>query len=297
MSDRFKFAMANDAALDRRVFIGRTLLAASCTVLAGAADSAPDNAKVTVAVITRAGGAHVEMYFHALAQAEEVGSVVLADPDGTFETNARGTLGAKFAKVYADYHELIANEKPVMALISMEAKLAPAAIDAALDAGCHVMAEKPACTNAEDFAKLAAKANEKKLHLMLALCNRVNPEVLEAKRLVASGEIGKVYGIEMHLVQDQTRLTSAAFHKSCLADKARAGGGHLTSPGIHWLDLAMFITRPRTDQVVGFAGNDGGSLSSRSISVGRCVVGSLWTRSTSSRPSVGIPRAWQKPST
>ncbi|NUM52935.1 MAG: Gfo/Idh/MocA family oxidoreductase [Candidatus Hydrogenedentes bacterium] len=214
--------------------------------------------RITVALITHSGGAHVEIYLQSLAKAEEVGIVLLSDPDGTYEVKARATLGEKLAKVYASYHDLLANERPRLALISMEAKLAPAAIDAALDAGGHVMAEKPACTNAEDFAKLAAKANAKGLHLMLALCNRVNPEVVEAKRLVSSGEIGKVYGIEMHIVQDQTRLTSEAYHKSWMADKARAGGGHLTWLGLHWLDLGMFITGAKVEQVAGFTGNVGG---------------------------------------
>lgn len=225
-------------------------------MLAGVAQANDEAAQV--AVVTHAGGAHVELYFHALAKSEEVGPVVLSDPDGTFVDKARAILGGKLSKVYTSYPELLTAEKPRMALISMEAKLAPAAINAALDAGCHVLAEKPACTNAEDFAKAAEKADAKKLYLMLALANRVKPEVLEAKRLVAAGEIGKIYGIEMHLVQDQTRLTSPSYHSSWLADKSRAGGGHLTWLGIHWLDLAMFITGSRIEEVAGFAGNVGG---------------------------------------
>lgn len=214
--------------------------------------------KATVALITHSGGAHVELYLQSLAKADEVGAVVIADADGKYVEPARNTLGAKLGKVYTDYRELLANEKPRMALVSMEAKLAPPVIEAALDAGCHVMAEKPACVNAEDFAKLAAKAEEKKRYLMLALCNRVNPEVIEAKRLMESGEIGKVYGIEMHIVQDQTRLTSKSYQEMWMSDKARAGGGHLTWLGIHWLDLGMFISGAKVEQVTGFAGNVGG---------------------------------------
>ncbi|GIS60415.1 MAG: hypothetical protein CM1200mP2_26400 [Planctomycetaceae bacterium] len=46
----------------------------------------------------------------------------------------------------------------------------------ALEAGCHVFAEKPACLNAGEFAKLVKLADTKHLHLMLALANRTNPE-------------------------------------------------------------------------------------------------------------------------
>jgi predicted dehydrogenase len=233
----------------------RVLLSA---VLAAISWVAAAQEPIQVAVITHAGGAHLGIYFRSLAAIPNVGSVVLADPDGASEADARTALGAKLARVYADVPALFAAEKPVMALVSMEAVLAPAAIDAALDAGCHVLAEKPACVNAEDFAKLAAKANEKHLHLMLALANRVNPEVREAKRLIAEGALGKLYGVELHLIEDQTRLTSPGYHASWFADKARAGGGHLTWLGIHWLDLAMYITGSRIDDVTGFAGNVGG---------------------------------------
>lgn len=225
----------------------------------------------TVALITHAGGTHVELYLRALAQADDVDAVVLADADGKYEPAARAALDARLAKVYTDYSELLKNETCRMALVSMEAKLAPAAIDAALDAGCHVMAEKPACTSADDFSKLAAKAEAKKLRLMLALCNRVNPEVVEAKRLVSSGEIGRVYGVEMHIVQDQTRLTSEAYHQSWMADKARAGGGHLTWLGLHWLDLGMFITGAKVERVAGFAGNVGGQPINIEDSVAMCM--------------------------
>ena len=43
----------------------------------------------------------------------------------------------------------------------MEAALAPPAISAALDAGCHVLAEKPSCVRADDFAALVRKAEAK----------------------------------------------------------------------------------------------------------------------------------------
>ena len=213
---------------------------------------------IQVAVLTHAGGAHLGIYFRALAEIPEVASVVLADPDGTAENDARAALVEKLTHVYSDCETLFAADKPVMALVSMEAALAPPAIDAALDAGCHVLAEKPACVKAEDFARLVSKANNKGLHLMLALANRANPEVREAKQIIAEDGIGKIYGLEMNLIQDQTRLTSPSYHASWFADKARAGGGHLTWLGIHWLDLAAYVTGSRFDRVTGFAGNVGG---------------------------------------
>ena len=211
-----------------------------------------------VAVITNAEGAHLSAYFPALKEAKEVTSVVLSDPSGKTMELARKHLGDKLTATYTDTAEMLKKEKPVMALVSLEARIAPPAIDLALDAGCHVMAEKPACLNAEDFAKLTKKANDKKLLLMLALANRLNPETQEAKRLIVEGKLGKIYGMEVHLIADQTRLKSKSYHKKWYAQKDRAGGGHLIWLGIHWLDMAMYLTDSKITGVAGFAGNVGG---------------------------------------
>jgi predicted dehydrogenase len=127
-----------------------------------------------------------------------------------------------------------------------------------LDAGCHILAEKPACVRAEDFERLNRKAKESNRHLVLALANRVDPVMLEARRLVKEGKIGKIYGMELHLVADQTRLTRPEYHKNWRARKAQAGGGHLIWLGIHWLDLAMFLTGSQVRAVTGFTANVGG---------------------------------------
>jgi len=214
--------------------------------------------KIKVGILTHAAGAHVGAYLSALAESESCSKVVLADPDGRWEKDARRVLGDKLTSVYRNYKKLLAREQPVMSLITMEAKLAPPVIDAALESGCHVFAEKPSCVRVEDFEPLVRKADSKHRHLMLALANRTNPEVAEARRLIAGGAIGKVYGLEMHLIADQTRLTRESYHRRWFAKKDRAGGGHLIWLGIHWLDLAMFVTRSSITDVAGFTANVGG---------------------------------------
>ena len=214
--------------------------------------------RISVGVLTHAGGAHLGDYFTSLAQADEVASVTLADPDGASEAAARQTLGDKLTRVYRSHAELLERDKPGMALVTMEAALSPPVIEAALDAGCHVFAEKPACVRAADFARLTAKADSKHLHLMLALANRTNPPILEARRLLRAGTIGKLYAVEMHWIADQTRLSAPAYHRDWRAQKARAGGGHLIWLGIHWIDLAMYLTGQKIEDVSGFVGNVGG---------------------------------------
>jgi len=214
--------------------------------------------RATVAVITNQEGAHLSAYFPALAQSAETGVVVLADPSGKTVGDARKTLGSKLGGVYSSTSDLFDGNRCQLTLVSLEPRLAPAAIDAALDAGSHVLAEKPACLNLDDFTRLCDKAKRKNLHLMLALANRLNPETLFARDLIRQNKIGKIYGVEIHLIADHTRLTKPAYRDSWYAQKARGGGGHLIWLGLHWIDLAMLLTGSDVAEVAGFTANVGG---------------------------------------
>jgi predicted dehydrogenase len=213
---------------------------------------------IKAAVITQQDGAHLADYFGSLAKIEEAESVALVDPSGKSEAAARKALGAKFHKAYKDRVSMLKEFAPHLAVVSVEAADAPAAIDAALEAGCHVFAEKPSCTRAADFEKLVRKAQMKHRHLMMAFANRSHAPVREARRLVRAGKLGKVYGAEVHLITDQTRLKSADYRKSWFCIKARAGGGQLTWVGIHWLDLLLHVSGLKVKDVAGFAGVVGG---------------------------------------
>ena len=130
--------------------------------------SAKGSVSDQVITLTNAGGAHLNSYFPALAATPEADAVVLADPDGRWEGDARKALGAKLKATYRDVGEMLRKERPGMALVSLEAALAPPVIDRALEAGCHVFCEKPSCVRAADFARLVRKAQQKHRHLMLA---------------------------------------------------------------------------------------------------------------------------------
>lgn len=213
---------------------------------------------IKVGIITTPDGAHRAAYYESLAKAPEAEAVALASPSDSDAAAAKKILGDKLKETFKDSGEMLKQFQPQMALISLEAALAPPVIDAALDAGCHVLSEKPACVRAADFEKLVRKAQQKHRHLMLALANRPHPPVQEARRLVQGGKLGKIYGMELHIIADQTRLKSEKYHKQWVASRARAGGGHLIWLGIHWLDLGLHITGLKVQQVAGFAGVVGG---------------------------------------
>jgi len=213
---------------------------------------------IKVGVITQADGAHLPDYFNSLAKIEEAETVALADASGKSEDAAKKALGDKLKEVYKDPADLLKKFAPHLVIVSLEAVNAPKAIDAALESGAHVFAEKPSCTSAAAYEKLVKKAQEKHRHLILAVANRSHAPVRKARELIKDGKLGKIYGVEIHLVTDQTRLKSEEYRKTWFCIKERAGGGQLIWVGIHWLDLALFVTGLKVKQVTGFAGIVGG---------------------------------------
>ena len=211
-----------------------------------------------LAVLTHAGGAHLSAYFSALAESKDCDEVVIADADNQCADEAKRLLGEKLTRSYTEYADLLEKESPELCMVTMEARLAPPVIEAALESGSHVFAEKPGCVTRQQFEKLATLAESKHLHLMLAFANRANPESLVARKMIQQGRIGKVYSIDMHIVADQMRLTNPNYHGTWYADKTRAGGGHLIWLGIHWLDLAMFLTDTAIVGASGAIANVGG---------------------------------------
>jgi predicted dehydrogenase len=213
---------------------------------------------IPVAVITNADGTHLDQWLPSLAEITEAESVALVDPSGSAEKLARKALGKKLASVHKEAGEMYRRFKPALAVVSLEPRLSPPAIDAALDAGCHVLSEKPGCVRAEDFSPLVTKAGSKHRHLMMVMANRTHAPVQEARRIIRKGLLGRIYGVEIHIVADQTRLTRKEYRDTWQCIRARGGGGHLAWFGIMWLDLAMYITSLRVEAVTGFHGVVGG---------------------------------------
>ena len=166
---------------------------------------------LTVCFCTHEGGPHVQSYLDGLRDTPQVGQVALSDPTGSWAQAARDTLGDRLTSVHTDPEAMLADLRPDCAIVAYEAVLAPPVVRAALEAGCHVLAEKPACVSIEAMDELVVLATRQQRQLMLAFANRVRPEVQKARELVATGQLGTIYALEMHTVADQKRLTAPEY--------------------------------------------------------------------------------------
>ena len=241
------------------IFIRLAMVCLLCavTVQHGFCDDDPSD-KIRAAVITNKDGAHLGSYFSAIGCSSAVSDIAVASPSqSTFEMAER-RFGERPFHRFTDTKEMLAEFQPRFVVVSMESRLAPAQIRAALEAGCDVVAEKPGCARFEDFRELVQLANQKQRNLMLALPLRFRSDSRRLKDLMERGWMGKLYGITANLVDDQVRLTNPGFQRSWHGSRERAGGGHLTWLGIHKIDQILFLTQDRVRRVAGFYSNVGG---------------------------------------
>jgi predicted dehydrogenase len=114
---------------------------------------------------------------------------------------------------------------------------------AALDAGKHVLCEKPLANTvaeAETMAAAAARAATKGVFAMVGFSYRRVPALALARRLVADGRLGRLRHVRAQYLQDW--LSDPATPMSWRLDRSRAGSGALGDIGAHVVDLTQYLT-------------------------------------------------------
>ena len=107
-----------------------------------------------------------------------------------------------------------------------------------LAAGKHVVCEKPFTMNAREAQAVVDLAREKKLFLMEAMWSRFLPAVQEARRIIASGEIGVPRQVQADIG------FVAHFPPEHRMFNPELGGGALLDVGIYPLSMAAFFLGP-----------------------------------------------------
>lgn len=178
-----------------------------------------------------------------LALIPEAELVAVAARDADRANTFAGEFGAK--KAYGTYEALFEDPEVVVVYIATPHSFHCEHTLAALQAGKHVLCEKPLGINAEEVQQMTALADRKGLFLMEALWSRFNPSIQEAYRKVKGGELGEV----AYLRADFAFPALSRDPEGRLLNPALAGGS-LLDIGIYPVFLAyLFLGLPKDVQV------------------------------------------------
>jgi len=160
--------------------------------------------------------------------------------------SARDALG--LPKAYESFDEVLADPAVQAVHLAVPNVLHYDMAKRALQAGKHVMCEKPLAMNARESAELVEVARQSGKVAAVCYNIRFYPLNLEARSRVAQGELGTIHHVNGSYVQDWL-LHDTDYNWRVLADQ----GGALRAVadiGTHWMDLVLSITGLEVEAVL-----------------------------------------------
>jgi predicted dehydrogenase len=157
-----------------------------------------------------------------------------------------------WAESATDWREVVARDDiDVVDIVTPGDSHAEIAI-AALEAGKHVLCEKPLANTvaeAEAMAEAAERAAAKGIRAMVGFTYRRVPAVTFLRNLIAEGAVGTVNQVRASYRQDW--LVDPDMPLAWRLQKEHAGSGALGDIGAHAIDLAQFVTGLNLEKVSG----------------------------------------------
>lgn len=161
--------------------------------------------------------------------------VALADVNPVRLAEAGAAHG--ITRLYTDYQAMLAQpDIDVISVALPNALHAPVAI-AALDAGKHVLCEKPLALNATEAQAIVDHAHAASRQLMVCFNYRMRPDARWLKAALAAGRLGDVYAAKAGWL----RNTGIPGANTWFTRREMSGGGPLIDLGVHMLDLTLWL--------------------------------------------------------
>jgi predicted dehydrogenase len=141
----------------------------------------------------------------------------------------------EIAGVFTDYHEMIEKAELHALIIAAPDDLHYAMAMDALNAGLHILCEKPMARNVEQAREMYEKAESVGVRHMVMFTHRWWPHIAYLKKLIDEGHIGRCYHCDMVLLWEYAREARYEWR----LDRERSNGvlGDLGSHMIDWARL------------------------------------------------------------
>ena len=189
-------------------------------------------AKLKIGIIGCGGiatAAHIPNYL----KIPEVEVAACCDID--YEKAKRVAERFSIPKAYRDYRDLLKQDLDAVSVCTPNfAHMEPTV--AALEAGKHVLVEKPMAMNADEAETMLRAAERSGMKLMVGLNNRWRSDVQALKSFVDDGVLGEVYFSKAECLRRRGIPGWGVF-----TQKDKQGGGPLVDLGVHIMDLALYL--------------------------------------------------------
>ena len=210
----------------------------------------------------------------------EIPSAELTAVSDIDNDRAKSVASGHSSAIESDWRKLIQREDVDAVIVSTPPSLHAEMCIAALNAGKHVLCEKPLVRTVEEGRQILKVAENTKKYLATGFNYRFYPSILKAKELLDEGRIG-----ELDHIRSYAGYTAADHNHEWLHDMSVMGGGALRDNGIHLIDLTRYflgeveeVKGLGSEAVWGFDGcEDNGFALLRSTEGKIAVLQASWT--------------------
>jgi predicted dehydrogenase len=96
---------------------------------------------------------------------------------------------------FADYHQMLSETRPDLVSVVVPTHAHCEVAAAALEAGCHVLIEKPITATIEEATTLLKLAAARQRKIAVGHVERFNPAIMELKRHIVAGSLGQMFSL------------------------------------------------------------------------------------------------------
>ena len=146
------------------------------------------------------------------------------------------------ADTYLDYRDLLARDDIEVVDLTPHPQERLSILEAAIDAGKHVLSQKPFVLDLDVGAALIARAERRGVQLAVNQNGRWAPHFSYMRHAVAAGLVGQVQSVEFAVHWDHNWIAGSAF--DAVEDLV------LYDFGMHWFDMAVVLLGSETPQRV-----------------------------------------------
>lgn len=220
-----------------------------------------------------------------LLQVPEVEIVALADPsEASIKEVKKNYPSLEAVPSFSDYRQALAGTKADASVIVTPHSQHFEQGMACLDAGLHVLMEKPFVAGSAHAERIIAHAKSVNRHLAVSYQRHLMGPYIYLRHLVRSGELGNINYICAYQAQKWLQMTAGTWRQN----PELSCGGQLNDSGSHLLDVVLWVSGLEPQSVSAFIDNRGSQVDIDSAVTVRFRGGAIGTFNIVGSANVGF---------